>query len=797
MKRHSLKKRTVAIVMTILMIATSFTIAEWNDISRVFAAETDVTFEISEPQPADAGGPSSVHTVSGATAFTLSFDDKGTMTLPTMADLKARGWNVSDDYNNVFVGWYTLDHYGPGYWLAPGDTITINTKSSSQVQADVYPTISGESLYPVFVDLANPQNVDVRTHIVSLQILGPDSISAAGGSYDGVELTLKDVNITTNFDNLNEQNGYIIDDVNGIRGSEFIGRADIYNYGDMLNVSLKYAINSGEDYPLPYYDVVEVDGENKYLAIDAWAPNDMSNSSCTYTTSIPVSSEKGQTCEWSITGPANNVCSADWPAIQGFEYLQAANSSHDYENFAQIQLPGDYVDGYDVLTYEGDGGAFYYIPAGNSNSVLTKLPESSSYDENVTAVRIEEYPDIMLLGDGAYETAKVYHTNSNVTLKTTGQQAYYRLSPLFTPESAYAKYEIVNGEEVIDDGLLAVVAASFEDGAVTSSESDNDWDYCDFQLAELSLPEEGPESADPSKEFAGWTDGNNNYEPGAIISGLVVSSDKLMDEEGRFTAEAPAFTFRPVYNTREFTVEFVDYDGSLIKSETVLYGGDATPPTNPSRDGYTFTGWQGSYTSVIENQTVTATYEAVPTTEDETVPTTEDETVPATEDETVLATEDDTVPAAEDETVTSDADTPPVTDDSTSSLLTSLVRVISNGSMGTLTYNFTQESINDETFSFIIPANSPTREGYYFNGWRNSRDNMKYMPGENLVLRYDWRDIDFTAIWVAILGRGRSRLETGTEYRFGDGSWSVNGDTTVYNGNQSFYVSEAGDYTIE
>ncbi len=779
MKRHSLKKRTVAIVMTILMIATSFTIAEWNDISRVFAAETDVTFEISEPQPADAAGPSSVHTVSGATAFTLSFDNNGTMTLPTMADLKARGWDVSGDYNNVFVGWYTLDHYGPGYWLAPGDTITINTRSSSQGQADVYPKISGESLYPVFVDLPNSQDIDVRTHTVSLQTLGPDSNSAAGRRYDSVELTLKDVNITANFDNLNGQNGYTIDDDNGIRGSEFIGRADIYNYGEMLDVSLKYAINSGEDYPLPYYDVVEVEGERKYLAIDAWTPNDMPNSSCTYTTSIPVSSEKGQTFEWSITGPANNVCSADWPAIQSFEYLQAANSSHDYENFAQIQLPGDYVDGYDVLTYEGDGGAFYYIPAGNSNSVSTKLPESSSYDENVTAVRIEEYSDIMLLGDGAYETAKVYHTNSNVTLKTTGQEAYYRLSPLFIPESAYAKYEIVNGEEVIDDGMLAVVAASFEDGAVTSSESDNDWDYCDFQLAELSLPEEGPESADPSKEFAGWTDGDNNYEPGAIISGLVVSSDKLMDEEGRFTAEAPAFTFSPVYNTREFTVEFVDYDGSLIKSETVLYGEDATPPTDPSRDGYTFTGWQGSYTSVTENQTVTATYEAVPATPDETVPATADETV----------TSDGDIPPV--------ADTPPATDDSTSPLLTSRVRVISNGSMGTLTYNFTQENINDETFSFIIPANSPTREGYYFNGWRNSRNNMKYMPGENLVLRYDWGDIDFTAIWVAILGRGRSRLESGTEYRFGDGSWSVNGDTTVYNGNQSFYVSEAGDYTIE
>jgi len=58
-----------------------------------------------------------------------------------------------------------------------------------------------------------------------------------------------------------------------------------------------------------------------------------------------------------------------------------------------------------------------------------------------------------------------------------------------------------------------------------------------------------------------------------------------------------------------YTVTFKDWDGSTLKTEKVLSGRDATPPSNPSRAGYTFAGWSGSYTNVTSNVTITATYE--------------------------------------------------------------------------------------------------------------------------------------------------------------------------------------------
>ena len=41
-----------------------------------------------------------------------------------------------------------------------------------------------------------------------------------------------------------------------------------------------------------------------------------------------------------------------------------------------------------------------------------------------------------------------------------------------------------------------------------------------------------------------------------------------------------------------YTVKFIDHDGAVLKTETVQHGGTATPPADPVREGYTFTGWQ-------------------------------------------------------------------------------------------------------------------------------------------------------------------------------------------------------------
>jgi len=56
------------------------------------------------------------------------------------------------------------------------------------------------------------------------------------------------------------------------------------------------------------------------------------------------------------------------------------------------------------------------------------------------------------------------------------------------------------------------------------------------------------------------------------------------------------------------TVTFKEYDGKVLKTETVEAGKGATAPANPSRSGYTFTGWDKAFDKVTSELTVTAQY---------------------------------------------------------------------------------------------------------------------------------------------------------------------------------------------
>lgn len=58
-----------------------------------------------------------------------------------------------------------------------------------------------------------------------------------------------------------------------------------------------------------------------------------------------------------------------------------------------------------------------------------------------------------------------------------------------------------------------------------------------------------------------------------------------------------------------FTVVFYDYDGTtVLKTETVAEGADATPPSAPSKDGASFVGWDTNYSDVKEDLSVKAVF---------------------------------------------------------------------------------------------------------------------------------------------------------------------------------------------
>ena len=58
-----------------------------------------------------------------------------------------------------------------------------------------------------------------------------------------------------------------------------------------------------------------------------------------------------------------------------------------------------------------------------------------------------------------------------------------------------------------------------------------------------------------------------------------------------------------------YTVTFVDWNGTVLKTETVEEGASATAPSNPTRDGYTFVGCNKGFTNITSNLEVTAQYE--------------------------------------------------------------------------------------------------------------------------------------------------------------------------------------------
>lgn len=70
-------------------------------------------------------------------------------------------------------------------------------------------------------------------------------------------------------------------------------------------------------------------------------------------------------------------------------------------------------------------------------------------------------------------------------------------------------------------------------------------------------------------------------------------------------------TYEAVFtpSLRQYLVRFQNWDHTLLDEQQVAYGAAATAPGEPTKDGYTFTGWDREFNNILADMTVTAVFE--------------------------------------------------------------------------------------------------------------------------------------------------------------------------------------------
>ena len=137
-------------------------------------------------------------------------------------------------------------------------------------------------------------------------------------------------------------------------------------------------------------------------------------------------------------------------------------------------------------------------------------------------------------------------------------------------------------EFAIQNGAVTVAAAQPEMHTVTFK----DWDGIVLKTQEVQHGGDAEAPADPTRvgyTFTGWDKAFTN-----IMADLVVTAQ---------------------YEINTYTVTFKDWDGTVLKTQEVQHGGDAEAPADPTRTGYTFTGWDKEFTNITADLVVTAQYE--------------------------------------------------------------------------------------------------------------------------------------------------------------------------------------------
>ena len=145
--------------------------------------------------------------------------------------------------------------------------------------------------------------------------------------------------------------------------------------------------------------------------------------------------------------------------------------------------------------------------------------------------------------------------------------------------------------------------------------NNNNWSSNTFDLYELWIDVDYTASTTYTVRFLDWD--NSVISTQTVAKGGSATPPSNPTRDGyTFTGWDKSFTnitantdIHAQYTIKTYIVRFLDWNNTVLDTQTINHGSNATPPSNPVREGYTFIGWQGSYTNITANTDIIATYE--------------------------------------------------------------------------------------------------------------------------------------------------------------------------------------------
>ena len=235
---------------------------------------------------------------------------------------------------------------------------------------------------------------------------------------------------------------------------------------------------------------------------------------------------------------------------------------------------------------------------GNVTVVATTINGLKAYCSvdvitKVTGVTLDNSSLEMQTGSTKYLTATVQPTNADnkeIVWSTTNENiakvnASGSTRCRITANNAGEAMVIVTTKEGnFSDTCLIIVSKPI----VYYTVAFKDWNGTTLKTEQVEQGKSATAPADPVREgytFTGWDKSFSN-----VQSDLTVTAQ---------------YEKNVVY----YTVTFLDWDGTTLKTEQVEQGKSATAPADPVREGYTFIGWDKDFSNVQSDLTVTAQYE--------------------------------------------------------------------------------------------------------------------------------------------------------------------------------------------